>query len=48
MKEKLQNWKEDIKNALCIIGGVTVVCGAVFAVVKLCSKKEQKKSKKKK
>ena len=31
MKEKLQNWKEDIKNALCIIGGVTVVCGAVFA-----------------
>ena len=34
--------------ALCIIGGVTVVCGAVFAVVKLCSKKEQKKSKKKK
>ena len=21
MKEKLQNWKEDIKNVLCVIGG---------------------------
>ena len=49
MKEKLQNWKEEIKNALCIIGGVTVVCGAVFAIVKLCSgKQEQKKGRKKK
>ena len=49
MKEKLQNMKEDIKNALCVIGGVTVVCGAVFAIVKLCSGgKEQKKGKKKK
>ncbi len=43
MKEKLQNWKEDIKNALCIIGGVTVVCGAVFAVVKLCPGGKKKK-----
>ena len=49
MKEKLQNWKEDVKTALCIIGGVTVVCGAVLAIVKLCSgKQEQKKGKKKK
>ena len=48
MKEKLQNMKEDVKNVLCIIGGVTVVCGAVFAIVKLCPcKKEQKKGKKK-
>ena len=49
MKEKLQNIKEDVKNVLCVIGGITVVCGAVFAVVKLCSgKQEQKKGKKKK
>ena len=49
MKEKLQNMKEDVKNVLCVIGGVTVVCGAVFAIVKLCpGKKEQKKGKKKK
>ena len=49
MKEKLQNIKEDVKNVLCVIGGVTVVCGAVFAVVKLCSgKQEPKKGRKKK
>ena len=49
MKEKLQNIKEDVKNVLCVIGGITVVCGAVFAVVKLCSgKQEQKKGKNKK
>ena len=49
MKEKLRDMKEDVKNILCILGGVTVVCGAVFAVVKLCSgKQEQKKGKKKK
>ena len=49
MKEKLQNIKEDVKNVLCFIGGITVVCGAVFAVVKLCSgKQEQKKGRKKK
>lgn len=49
MKEKLQNMKEDTKKILCIIGGVTVALGAVFALVKLCpGKKEQKKGKKKK
>ena len=49
MKEKLQNMKEDVKNVLCVIGGVTVVCGVVFAIVKLCSgKQEPKKGKKKK
>ena len=49
MKEKLQNMKEDTKKILCIIGGVTVALGAVFAIVKLCSgKKEQKKGMKKK
>ena len=49
MKEKLQNMKEDVKNVLCVIGGVPVVCGAVFAIVKLCSgKQEPKKGKKKK
>lgn len=49
MKEKLQNMKEDVKNVLCVIGGVAVVCGTVFAIVKLCSgKQEQKKGKKKK
>lgn len=49
MKEKLQNMKEDTKKILCIIGGVTVVLGAVFAIVKLCpGKKEQKKGKKNK
>ena len=48
MKEKLQNMKEDTKKILCIIGGVTVALGAVFAIVKLCPcKKEQKKGKKK-
>ena len=49
MKEKLQNMKEDVKNVLCVIGGVTVALGAVFAIVKLCpGKKEQKKGKRKK
>ena len=49
MKEKIQNVKEDVKNVLCIIGGVTVVCGAVFAIVKLCSgKQDPKKGRKKK
>lgn len=49
MKEKLQNMKEDTKKILCIIGGVTVVLGAVFAIIKLCpGKKEQKKGKKNK
>ena len=49
MKEKLQNMKEDAKKILCIIGGVTVALGAVFAIVKLCpGKKEQKKGRKKK
>ena len=49
MKEKLQNMKEDTKRLLCIIGGVTVALGAVFAIVKLCpGRKEQKKGKKKK
>ena len=49
MKEKLQNMKEDTKKILCIIGGVTVALGAVFAIVKLCPcRKEQKKGKKKK
>ncbi|MBQ6402658.1 MAG: hypothetical protein IJI27_02025 [Oscillospiraceae bacterium] len=48
MKEKLQNMKEDTKKLLCIIGGITVALGAVFAIVKLCPKKEQKKGKKKK
>ena len=49
MKEKLQNMKEDTKKILCIIGGVTVALGAVFAIVKLCPcKQEQKKGKKKK
>ena len=46
MKEKLQNMKEDTKKILCIIGGVTVALGAVFAIVKLCpGRKEQKKKK---
>ena len=49
MKEKLQNMKEDVKNVLCIIGGATVVCGAVIAIVKPCSgKQEPKKGRKKK
>ena len=49
MKEKLQNLKEDTKTLLCIIGGVTVALGAVFAIVKLRSgKQEPKKGKKKK
>ncbi len=49
MKEKLQNMKEDTKKILCIIGGVTVALGAVFAIIKLCpGKKEQKKGKKNK
>ena len=49
MKEKLRDMKEDVKNILCILGGVTVVCGAVFAVVKLVGcRKDQKNGKKKK
>ncbi len=35
MKEKLRNMKENVKTILCIIGAVAVLCGAVFAVVKL-------------
>ena len=49
MKEKLKDKFQDMKTALCIIGGVTVALGAAFAVFKLCpkDKKKGKKGKKK-
>ena len=48
MKEKLKETFQDMKTALCIIGGVTVALGAAFAVFKLCPKNQKGKKGKKK